>query len=159
MLDERQRREALGVGLLALGLLVGLSLLSPALSGGGNWIGPAGDVLYEVGRSIFGVLALLAAPPLLVWGLERLGLLPTALALRATLLLVGVLVLVPAVGWLMAAIPSGAAGGAVDSVRGWPGAGGIGRALGSALDAGFGRIGGLLIATSLLLVLVVLTSG
>ena len=42
MLDERQRREALGVGLIVGGLLVALALISPDLADGRNWIGPAG---------------------------------------------------------------------------------------------------------------------
>ena len=74
MVAERQRHEALGVGLIVLGLLVGLSLVSPLLSGGeGNWIGPAGALLHRGFSTVFGPLAALIALPAFVWGAHFLG--------------------------------------------------------------------------------------
>ena len=49
MLDDRQRSEAMGVGLLALGLLLVLAFLSPGFtSDGSNVIGPAGAGLHGI---------------------------------------------------------------------------------------------------------------
>ena len=61
MLGEQQRHEALGVGLIALGLLTGLAILSPLLTGDErNLIGPAGALLYRSGRAAFGAAAALS---------------------------------------------------------------------------------------------------
>ena len=51
-MNERQRREALGVGLVALGVLVTLALVPQLLPGraeSGNLIGPAGEFRVESG--------------------------------------------------------------------------------------------------------------
>lgn len=150
MLGEQQRHEALGVGLIALGLLAGLAILSPLLTGGeGNLIGPAGAFLHGAGRVAFGGVAALVAAPLILCGIGFLGLLDRRRTIRWTFFSVGILALIPSVIWLLA----------VDDVAGGEAAGWVGRTLGASLGTGFGSVGALLIVAALLLVLVVLTLG
>ena len=145
MLGERQRREALGLGLIVAGLLMALAVLSPVLAGPDrNLIGPAGGLL-ETGLSfLFGPLAVLAALPPLVWGVHFLGVGERGQALPAGLLLV-----LPTFVWLALARETGSAEGV-----GW-----LGGALGGALQTAFGWVGALLIAVALLGVTLVLTLG
>ncbi len=151
MLSERQRAEALGVGLLALGLLVALSVLDAGLAGEGrNLVGPAGAVLHEGGRVAFGAFAVLITVPVFAWGIGLLGLAPRETALRWTLLSISLLLLAPAglhlLGRLVDAVPTDASG--------W-----VGEWLGGVLEAGLGAVGGLLVALSILIALSVLTLG
>jgi S-DNA-T family DNA segregation ATPase FtsK/SpoIIIE len=150
MLGEQQRHEALGVGLIALGLLAGLAILSPLLTGDErNLIGPAGALIHRWGRAAFGAAAALVAIPMIAWGVGFLGLFDRGRVLRWTLLSVGILVLIPSATWLLTAgeTPAGES-------TGW-----VGRTLGAVLGTGFGSVGALLILAALLLVLVVLTLG
>jgi S-DNA-T family DNA segregation ATPase FtsK/SpoIIIE len=150
MLGEQQRHEALGVGLVALGLLIGLALLSPLLTGEEtNLIGPAGALLHRWGRAAFGAVAALVAIPMVVWGIGFLGLFDRGRAIRWTLFSVGIVAFVPSALWLLST------GDVADGEStGW-----VGRTLGAALEGGFGSVGALLILGALLLVLVVLTLG
>ncbi len=150
MLGEKQRQEALGVGLLALGVLVGFAVISPWFSEEGrNWIGPAGALLHRAATFALGPLAFLIALPAVIWGVHLLGPLDRARVVRWSILAVGVLVVAPAAAWLFMSAGTGAADGA-----GW-----LGVTLGGALRTGFGQVGGLLIASALLLVLLTLTLG
>ncbi|MDH3734721.1 MAG: DNA translocase FtsK [Gemmatimonadota bacterium] len=150
MLGERQRQEALGVGLIVLGLLVGLSLVSPLLTGGeGNWIGPIGSLLHRGFSAVFGPLAPLAAIPAFVWGVHFLGTGERGQVLRWSLLPAGLLLVLPTFVWLLAARGTGTPEGI-----GW-----LGTSFGSLLYTGFGWIGAFLIAVALLAVSLVLTLG
>ena len=150
MVGERQRREALGIGLIVLGLLVGLALLSPLVGGDdGNWIGPAGGLLERGLSFVFGPLSPLLALPALIWGVHLLGVGERGATLRWSLLPVGLLLALPVVMWLT--IP---AEGATPGGVGW-----LGASLGGSLHAGFGRVGALLITLALLVLTLVLTLG
>ncbi len=148
MVDERQRREALGVGLLVVGLLVALAVLSPALTGGRNWIGPVGAGLHRVLGFIFGPLSALLALSAFIWGAHFLGWGDRGRAIRWSVLPAALLLVLPTLLWLTVA----RGGGAVEV--GW-----LAETLGAGLTAAFGRIGGLLIAVTLLLVTLLLTLG
>ena len=150
MFGERQRQEALGVGLIVLGLLVGLSLVSPLLTGGqGNWIGPAGRLLHAGFAFVFGPLAPLIAVPAFIWGAHFLGLGERGKVFRWSVLPLGLLLALPAIIWLMASRDAGTAEG-----MGW-----LGAAVGGVLQSGFGWVGAFLIAVALLAVTLVLTLG
>jgi len=150
MLDDRQRREALGVGLIVLGLLVALALVSPGLTGDGrNWIGPAGDLLHGGFSAVVGPLAPLLALTPLIWGMHFLGLGERGRILRWSLLPVGLVLVLPTFLWLALARDTGTAEGV-----GW-----LGSLLGGALHAAFGWVGAMLIAVALLAVTLVLTLG
>ena len=150
MVGERQRREALGIGLIVVGLLIGLALLSPLVGAGdGNWIGPAGGLLERGLALVFGPLSPLLALPALIWGVHLLGVGERGATLRWSLLPAGLLLVLPTILWLALSRDGGAAADV-----GW-----LGAALGGALEAGFGSIGGLLIAVALLILTLVLTLG
>ncbi|MDX1395470.1 MAG: DNA translocase FtsK 4TM domain-containing protein, partial [Gemmatimonadota bacterium] len=150
MLGERQRNEALGVGLIVLGLLVGLSLVSPALTGGdGNWIGPAGALIHRGLTPVFGPLVALLAVPALIWGIHLLGVGERGLVFRWSLLPAGLVLVVPTFLWILGSTDESTVSGV-----GW-----LGSTLGGALEAAFGRVGGFLIAAALLVVTLVLTLG
>ncbi len=149
-MDERQRHEALGVGLLAFGVLTGLAVLSPLLTGDeSNLIGPAGQLLQRAENAVFGPLAAIVAIPMLIWGVGFLGLLDRGNTIRWSVFSVGVLLLVPGAAWLFSS----------DRIAGEPSTGWVGRVVGSALETAFGSVGALLILAALLLVLLVLTLG
>ena len=146
MVDERQRREVPGVALILLGVLVALALGSPGLTGGSNWIGRAGDLLHDVLHPVFGRLSPLLAVPAFAWGACLLGWGGRGRALRGSLLSVALLVLLPAMFWLVA--PRGAAAPSV----GW-----LGGNAGLGLETLFGRVGGSLIGLGLLLLTLLVT--
>ncbi len=147
MVDERQRREVLGVALILLGLLVAFALLSPAFSGGSNWIGPAGALLHDhLGRAV-GVLSPLLAIPAFMWGLHCLGWGDRARALRWSILSVVLLGVLPSLYWLIAAPGSGGTGDI-----GW-----LGATAGAGLARIFGRLGGGLLAAGVLLLTLFVT--
>ncbi|MDX1577800.1 MAG: DNA translocase FtsK [Gemmatimonadota bacterium] len=148
MWDEGQRREALGVGLIVLGLLVGLALVSPAGAEGRTWIGPAGGLLQRGLSFVFGPFSPLLAISAFVWGVHFLGWGDRGRALRASLLPAGLLLLVPSLLWIVLARTDGT-----------PEVGWLGRTIGAGLEGAFGWLGGLLIAASLLIVTLVLTLG
>jgi len=149
MLGERQRRDALGLGLIVLGLLVGLALISPLFTGGdSNWIGPAGSLLHRGLSIAAGPLAPLLALPAIVWGIHFLGVGERAATLRWSILPVGLVVVLPTFLWLAASREGGVAD------VGW-----IGGVLGGGLQSAFGWLGALLIAVAVLVVTLLLTGG
>ncbi len=149
MLDERQRREALGVGLIVLGLLVGLALVSPEVTDGRNWIGPFGDLLHRNLSFVFGPLSPLLAVSAFVWGTHFLGWADRGRALRASLLPAGLLLVLPTLLWIVFARD-----GVTTPDTGW-----LAVTIGSMLQAAFGWLGALLITISALLMTLVLTLG
>jgi len=151
-MNERQRREALGVGLIALGVLVTLALVPQSLPGradSGNLIGPAGELLSLGLNTVFGVAAALVALPVFVWALWCFGVLEQKTALRWSVLFGGAMVFVPA-GWWFASRSLGGTG---------IGAGWLGRAIVEVLTTAFGTIGAQLIVAAFVVALVVLTLG
>ncbi len=149
MLDERQQREAFGVALIVLGLLMALALVSPEVTDGRNWIGPAGAILHGGLSFVFGPLSPLVSISAFVWGAHFLGWGDPGRAIRASLLPAGVLLVVPTLLWVTLA-----RGGAVPPDVGW-----LGGTVGSGLQALFGWLGALLIGLALLLLTLVLTLG
>jgi hypothetical protein len=150
--NERQRREALGIGLIALGVLISLALLPPLLFGrtdAGNLIGPAGELLRSSLGFVFGLSALLVALPAFVWALWCFGVLERGTAIRWSVLLGGAMLFLPA-GWWFVGMAAGGTGA---------GAGWMGRATAEALRTAFGTVGAQLIVGALILALIVLTLG
>ncbi|MDE2944797.1 MAG: DNA translocase FtsK [Gemmatimonadota bacterium] len=141
MVDERQRREVLGVALIVLGLLVAFALLSPLFAGGSNWIGPAGELLHDNLERAVGALSPLLAIPAFMWGLHFLGWGDPTRALRWSILSVVLLAVLPSLYWLIA----GPGPGSVGDI-GW-----LGAAAGAGLAQVFGRLGGVLLAAGVLL--------
>ncbi|MFQ5678683.1 MAG: DNA translocase FtsK [Gemmatimonadota bacterium] len=150
MLSDRQRAEALGVGLMGLGLLIALSILYPAVAGEGeNLVGPAGEALHRAARAAFGHLGALSTLPAFFWGAKLLRLASRRTAVRWTLLSVLLLLLGPALVHLIGALGGGGAAGA-----GW-----IGVTLGGLLADGLGNVGAILVGLATLLTLSILTLG
>ncbi len=151
--ESRRREEALGVGLVALGVLLGLAIIPGELAAGPghpNLIGPAGAALARWLGYAFGPSAFLVAVVPVVWGLHCFGLYDRGEAGRWSGFVGALLFLVPAGVWLLA-------GGAVAEPSVHVGA--VGRTLGILLAGGFGAVGGLLILAGLLLSVSVLTLG
>ena len=91
-MNERQRREALGVGLVALGVLVMLALVPQLLPGrteSGNLIGPAGELLSLGLNTVFGAASVLVGLPAFVWALWCFGILEQKTAVRWSVLSAG----------------------------------------------------------------------
>ena len=147
MVDERQRREVLGVALIVLGLLVAFALLSPLFTGGSNWIGPAGELLHGNLEKAVGVLSPLLAIPAFMWGLHFFGLGNPTRALRWSILSVVLLAVLPSLYWLIAGLgPEG-----MNDI-GW-----LGATAGAGLAQVFGRLGGVLLATGVLVLTLFVT--
>ena len=147
MVDERQRREVLGVALILLGLLVAFALLSPLIAGGGNWIGPAGELLHDNLERAVGVLSPLVAVPAFMWGVHFLGWGDPTRALRWSILSVVLLAVLPSLYWLIAGPGPGIAGDI-----GW-----LGATAGDGLAQVFGRLGGVLLAAGVLVLTLFVT--
>lgn len=147
MVDERQRREVLGVALILLGLLVAFALLSPLFAGGGNWIGPAGALLHDNLERAVGVLSPLLAIPAFLWGLHFFGCGAPTLALRWSILSVVLLAVLPSLYWLLAG-PGPEGAGDI----GW-----LGATAGAGLAQVFGRLGGVLLAAGVLVLTLFVT--
>lgn len=147
MVDERQRREVLGVALILLGLLVAFALLSPLIAGGSNWIGPAGELLHDNLERAVGVLSPLVAVPAFMWGLHFLGWGDPARALRWSILSVVLLAVLPSLYWLISGPGPGSAGDI-----GW-----LGATAGDGLAQVFGRLGGVLLAAGVLVLTLFVT--
>jgi S-DNA-T family DNA segregation ATPase FtsK/SpoIIIE len=150
--NERQRTEALGVGLLALGLLLALAIVPPVLRGGEpepNLIGPAGAILSHLLISGIGGSAVLVAFAPLVWAIQCFDRLSRDAAIRWSIFLGVAALFVPTAWWLV----SHAMGGA-ETGGGW-----LGGALGGVLLRGFGTVGAQLIVFAVLIALTVLTFG
>ncbi|WP_420635274.1 DNA translocase FtsK [Candidatus Palauibacter sp.] len=147
MVDQRQRREVPGVGLIVLGLLAAFALVSPVLTGDRNWIGPAGELLHSGLEFAVGPLSPLLAIPAFVWGAYFLGWGRRGRAIRWSILPVALLVVLPALYWLMAGSSAEVASGV-----GW-----LGDQAGAGLQSVFGRLGGGLIAVGVLVLTLVVT--
>ncbi len=151
-MNDQHRAEALGVGLLGLGVLLVLAILPPILRGGvadPNLIGPAGSLLYSGLALVVGGTSILIAVPAFTWGLERLGVIGREAAIRWSVFIGGALLFLPAAWWMLG------------SALGWEpaGAGWLGTRLGGILVGVFGTIGAALIVGSVLLALTVLAFG
>lgn len=151
-MNERQRTEALGVGLLALGLLLALAIVPPVLRGGDpepNLIGPAGAILSHLLISGIGGSAVLVAIAPVVWAIRCFDRLSRDAAIRWSIFLGVAAVFVPTAWWLIGQSMGEAATGG-----GW-----LGSALGGVLLRGFGTVGAQLIVVAVLVSLTVLTFG
>jgi S-DNA-T family DNA segregation ATPase FtsK/SpoIIIE len=150
--NEKHRAEALGVGLLGLGVLLVLAILPPILRGGiadPNLIGPAGSLLYAGLAFVFGGTSILVSVPAFTWGLERLGVIGRESAVRWSVFIGGALLFLPSAWWMLGSAMGREAVGA-----GW-----LGTQLGGILVSVFGTIGAALIVGSVLLALTVLAFG
>ena len=150
--NERQRREALGVGLVALGVLVMLALVPQLLPGrteSGNLIGPAGELLSLGLNTVFGAASVLVGLPAFVWALWCFGILEQKTAVRWSVLSAGAMLFVPAGWWFLGRALGGTGNGA-----GW-----LGGAMAGALTSAFGTVGAQLIVAAFVAALVVLTLG
>jgi len=150
--NERQRREALGVGLVALGILVALALVPQLIPGreeAGNLIGPAGEFLSLGLNTVFGVGSVLVSAPAFIWALWCFGIIDKSSAVRWSVLAVGAMLFAPAGWWFLSHAMGGTGAGA-----GWLGSGTAG-----VLSTAFGTVGAQLIVAALLVALVVLTMG
>jgi S-DNA-T family DNA segregation ATPase FtsK/SpoIIIE len=151
-MNERQRREALGVGLVALGILVTLALVPQMLPGraeSGNLIGPAGELLSAGLTTVFGIASALVALPAFIWALWCFGIMEQRSAVRWSVLACGAVLFVPAAWWFASRAMGGTGAGA-----GW-----LGRATAGALTSAFGSVGAQLIVAAFVAALVVLTLG
>ncbi|MFO7262169.1 MAG: DNA translocase FtsK [bacterium] len=162
MLSEAQRRELLGVGLLALTVLLGLSLVPLSLLGeGAEAAFPRGNIMGGLGAlfSRWGFRALGAGLPFVVVvpalaGAGCFGWLERETAIRWSALALGLALLVP----------TGAALIRLDGRDPWldavpPGAGWAGVALGAPLSAALGPIGAMIVLGFLFVALSVGTIG
>jgi len=154
-LSERQRNELWGLALIALAILLALSLFPLSLLGEGTArVFPAGNIVGVIGRGIadvswwvWGAVGLLLPVLPLLWGGVALGKLATGVATRWTVLLGGLVLLVPP-GWYIVARP----------VVGPPEAAGwVGATLGAPLTSWFGWVGALLLLAFLFAALCVAT--
>ena len=151
-MNERQRAEALGVGLLALGLLLVLAVVPPVLRGGvaePNLIGPAGAILSHLLIVTVGGSAVLFIAAPVVWSLRYFDRLSRDAAVRWSIFLGVAVLFVPAAWWLV-----GRTLGRATEGGGW-----LGSTIGAALLAGFGAVGAQLIVFAVLVSLTVLTFG
>ena len=151
-MNERHKAEALGVGLLGLGVLLLLAILPPILRGGvaaPNPVGPAGAMLYTGLAFMFGGTSVLVSIPAFTWGLERLGVMSREAAIRWSVFIAGALLFLPSAWWLIGSALGRSATGA-----GW-----LGTALGELLVGVFGSVGAWLIVGSILIALTVLAFG
>jgi S-DNA-T family DNA segregation ATPase FtsK/SpoIIIE len=156
-LSDRQRHELWGLALVVLALLLTLSFVPPALFGaGGARVFPTGNVVGVVGRvlkdgayALLGVSALLLPVYPAFWGLVSLGRVERGAALRWTILLGGVGVLVPTTFFVVARVVEASVAPA-----GW-----IGSALGEPLAMLLGWVGAVLVLTFLFAALCVATLG
>ena len=146
MVDERQRRDVLGVALILLGLLAAFALISPEVSGGRNLVGRAGGLLHGALAAVFGPLSALLAVPAFAWGAYFLGWGDRGRALRGSMLALALLVILPTLFQLVVL------GGQSTEGMGW-----LGENIGLRLADWFGRLGGSLIATGGLVLTLVLT--
>jgi len=142
---ERHRREALGLALLALGVLLALAVLpSPWVSESGNLVGPAGSWIRDLLVRLFGVPGFLVVAIPVVWALHLFDLVPRGTGVRWSIFAVGGLLLLPPL--LRIVVEEG------------PG-GRVGEGVAEPLASAFGPIGAGLILGSALLALSVLTLG
>ncbi len=151
-MNERQRAEALGVGLLALGVLLALAIVPTVFRGGvaePNLIGPAGAILSHLLMLAVGGSALLFVAVPFVWSIRYFERLSQEAAVRWSIFLGVAVLFVPSAWWLVSQTVGKTGTGA-----GW-----LGSALGSVLLSGFGTVGAQLIVFTVLVSLTVLTFG
>jgi S-DNA-T family DNA segregation ATPase FtsK/SpoIIIE len=163
MLTESQRRQLLGLAILALALFVGLSLIPVSLFGDGaralfpdgNIMGVLGAAIARVGFGVFGAGILLVPVVLVLSGARLFGWLEQSAAGRWAAFLAGLAFLLPAIAALWADnaqfenspfLPEAAAG--------W-----IGRTLALPLVALLGIVGALITFVILLIALTIATLG
>jgi len=152
MVTEEQSREIGGVALLAVALFVLLSLIPVALLGpagaqwfpSGNSMGPAGALIRRGLVDTFGAAMYLAPALFAVAGLKVGGWLAAERANRLVILDAGLLLLAPAMLWVVG----------VETLAGW-----VGEGLGAPLLSVVGRLGAVLVASVALVVLSVGTLG
>ena len=163
MLNESQRRQLLGLAILALALFVGLSLIPITLFGeaastlfpDGNIMGVLGAFIARAGFGLFGAGILLVPVVLVLSGARLFGWLDSSAAGRWAAFLAGLAFLLPAIAALWSAnaqfettafLPEAAAG--------W-----IGRTLAVPLVAVVGIVGALITFVILLIGLTIATLG
>ncbi len=152
MLTKEQRRELAGLGLLALGLFMVLSLvpasllgpLSPGVSGSRNLLGAAGAFFSHYAYLMLGIGAPLVALAPILGAAVAFRWVGDGRGLRLGLLLLGLALLLPIAATLF---PD-------NEAAGW-----IGGVTGALLVSGFGRVGASLLMLFLLLALSVATLG
>jgi S-DNA-T family DNA segregation ATPase FtsK/SpoIIIE len=149
ILSGEQKREVLAIGVLAVALFLFLVLLPVSLLGtpGDSWF-PSGNIMGSVGGAIqavayytLGLTSILLPGLLTLLGLHLAGWLDRNWVLRLSILLGGLLVLVPA--GLHVVLPRTSLAGV------------FGRWIGEVLVAGLGAFGGLFLLSTLALVLLV----
>lgn len=139
MLTTEQQREIMAVGVMALALFFLLSLLPVSIIGerGADWF-PSGNMMGVVGGTIRGLLsafagasALLAPILVALLGLRAGQWLSPERSLRLSLLIAGLLVLLPTLLWVLTGAPA---------VAGW-----LGTNLGGPLEGLVSSLGALLV--------------
>jgi S-DNA-T family DNA segregation ATPase FtsK/SpoIIIE len=152
MVTQEQRREIGGVAILAVALFFALALLPVWLLGArgavwfpsNNMMGPAGGVIRALLVFIFGAASALAPIAIAVGGLRVGGWISTEKAVRVAILAVGLLLLLPVLGWVLGA----------QQAAGW-----VGEVLGGPLVRFVGPLGAGLVAGVALVALSVGTLG
>jgi DNA segregation ATPase FtsK/SpoIIIE, S-DNA-T family len=142
-LTDRQRRELWGLALVALAILLALSHVPLALFGEGvSKVFPFGNVVGVIGRTVaaaswwlWGAVGFIVALLPALWGGVALARLATGVAARWTVLLAGLLLLVPTAVYVIGRPVLGP-----PAAAGW-----IGAEIGAALTAWFGWVGALLV--------------
>jgi DNA segregation ATPase FtsK/SpoIIIE, S-DNA-T family len=154
-LSNRQRRELWAIALFALALLLALSLVPLGGFGDGRYF-PSGNLVGVVGRhlsaagwGIFGLPVLLLPVLPALGGLVAWGRLKSSDALRWTVLVGGIALLLPPALYLLPG-----AGQEAPSTAGW-----VGGVLGGVLVAGFGTVGSAVLLGFLFAALSVATVG
>jgi DNA segregation ATPase FtsK/SpoIIIE, S-DNA-T family len=149
---EEQRREIVGVALLAVALFFVLALVPVAVFGArgepwfpsSNMMGPTGGVIRALLVFVFGVSSVFAPIALAIGGLRAGHWLSPEQSLRLALLSTGLLLLIPILAWIVGA----------PEAAGW-----IGQALGAPLVGLLGPLGAGLVAAVALVALSVGTLG
>jgi S-DNA-T family DNA segregation ATPase FtsK/SpoIIIE len=156
-LDEKQRRELWGLGLFALALLLALSLVPLAAFGEGatrifasqNIVGVAGKALSGALTGFMGVAAVALPVLAALWGAFAFQKLDAGTAIRWSILLAGLIVLVPSA----ISVLGGTAG------QPTPAAGWLGAAVAVLLVSALSAVGGAVVIFFLFAALCVATVG
>ncbi|HEX2207617.1 MAG TPA: DNA translocase FtsK 4TM domain-containing protein [Longimicrobium sp.] len=156
-LDDKQRRELWGLGLFALALLLALSLVPLAAFGEGatrmfasqNIVGVAGAALSAALTGFMGVAAVALPVLAALWGAFSFRKMDAGTALRWTILLAGLIVLVPSA----ISVLGGTAGDPT------PAAGWLGAAVAVLLVSALSAVGGAVVIFFLFAALCVATVG
>jgi DNA segregation ATPase FtsK/SpoIIIE, S-DNA-T family len=163
MISSRQRRQLLGIALLALTVFTALSLVPVMAVGGallrvfptGNVMGVLGALFHTGGVSLLGVGVLLVPALLAVMGAACFEWIESGRAARLTALFIGLAVLVPAtLAFFVDDVGFEIAGMLPYAASGW-----LGATLALPVAALLGGFGGLLLMAALLVALSVATVG